>query len=159
MGTRGFYGFRYKGRYILFYNHWDSYYSGLGNDILKELNAFTDADWEALRTILKQHLREGTLVEGMDITEGKNFEGHMKAATNPSEYAVAYVGRELSLPFMMTQYMYIVDLDKNFLRVNGNDNDTFKFPLNELPASMNYYDESDRSVDTDVEDTGDEDEE
>jgi hypothetical protein len=156
MGTRGFYGFRYKGRYILFYNHWDSYYSGLGNQLLDELRKFTEEDWNALMKILKKHLKNGIISEEMECTEGKNFEGLMKAATEPTEYALSYVGREPCPPYMMTQYTYIVDLDKNFLRVTGNDNDTFKFPLFDLPASMNYYNESDRSVDTDLEDTDEE---
>lgn len=37
MGTRGLFGFRYKGKYYLIYNHWDSYYSHLGNKLLKEI--------------------------------------------------------------------------------------------------------------------------
>jgi hypothetical protein len=37
MGTRGLYGFRYKGKYYLVYNHYDSYYSHLGNILLKEI--------------------------------------------------------------------------------------------------------------------------
>lgn len=155
MGTCGFYGFRYKGRYILFYNHWDSYCDGLGNDILKELYFFTDEDWETLKAVLKQHLRDGTLAEGIEYKEGKNFEGLMKAATNPSEYAIAYVGRELSPPYMMTQYTYVVDIDRNFLRVRANE-EAFKFSLYELPKSMRGYDESESDVDTDLEDTDDE---
>ena len=151
MGTRGFYGFRYKGRYILFYNHWDSYCDGLGNQILDELRKFTEEDWITLMSILKKHLRTGTLKEEMEITEGKNFEGLMKAATDPAEYAIAYVGRELSPPYMMTQYTYIIDLDKKFLRVFANE-DTFKFSLYELPKSMSSYDERDSDVDTDLED-------
>jgi hypothetical protein len=37
MGTRGLFGFRYKNRYYLIYNHYDSYYSYLGVKILKEI--------------------------------------------------------------------------------------------------------------------------
>ena len=37
MGTRGQYGFFYKGKYYLFYNHFDSYVDGLGIKIFKEL--------------------------------------------------------------------------------------------------------------------------
>ena len=75
----------------------------------------------------------------------------MKAAVNPSDYAIAHVGRELSPPYMMTQYTYIVDLDKSFLRVIADDDDTFKFPLNHLPESMIYYKETDSETDTDLE--------
>jgi hypothetical protein len=37
MGTRGLFGFRYKGRYYLMYNQYDSYYGCLGVKILKEI--------------------------------------------------------------------------------------------------------------------------
>lgn len=40
MGTRGLYGFYYKGRYYLVYNHWDSYPNGLGMKLVAEL-----VDW------------------------------------------------------------------------------------------------------------------
>lgn len=40
MGTRGLYGFYYKGRYYLMYNHWDSYPRGLGMKVVCEI-----ADW------------------------------------------------------------------------------------------------------------------
>jgi len=42
MGTRGLFGFRYKGRYYLMYNHWDSYFSGLGVKLLQEIKDAID---------------------------------------------------------------------------------------------------------------------
>ena len=37
MGTRGYKVYRHKGRYYVYYNHYDSYPSGLGLDILREI--------------------------------------------------------------------------------------------------------------------------
>lgn len=37
MGTHGYFGFHYKRKYYLFYNHWDSYPSYLGVKILNKL--------------------------------------------------------------------------------------------------------------------------
>ena len=37
MGTRGFYGFRYKKKYYMVYNPYDSYFSCLGKKLLKEI--------------------------------------------------------------------------------------------------------------------------
>jgi hypothetical protein len=42
MGTRGLFGFRYKGKYYLFYNHWDSYITGLGADIISQIKEAID---------------------------------------------------------------------------------------------------------------------
>ena len=39
MGTRGFYGFRYKKKNYMIYNAYDSYFSGLGIKLLKEIRA------------------------------------------------------------------------------------------------------------------------
>ena len=37
MGTRGIFGFYYKGRYYVAYNHFDSYPEGLGNNIVNQI--------------------------------------------------------------------------------------------------------------------------
>jgi len=46
MGTRGLFGFHFKGRTKVTYNHFDSYPGGLGLDLLKELR---ELDPEAVR--------------------------------------------------------------------------------------------------------------
>ncbi len=152
MGTRGLYGFRYKGRYILFYNHWDSYCDGLGQKILDELRKFTEADYDALEALLKNHLRNQTLKEGTEGWEGECFEGLMKAAQNPETCCLQYVEREIPRPDLFMEYTYIVDLNKSFLRVITH-NDKFKFPLHDLPRHMGGYDEErDSDVDTNLSD-------
>lgn len=35
MGTRGYYAFKFRGKYYIFYNHWDSYPKGLGKLVLE----------------------------------------------------------------------------------------------------------------------------
>ena len=157
MGTRGRYGFRYKGRFIIFYNHFDSYCDGLGQKIRDELAAFTDADFTALETFLKQHLRNGTLKEGIMTNEGgSHYEGLMKAAEHPKDYDILYVGREFPPTNFMIEYTYIVDLDKSFLRVITTE-DQFKFAFHQLPPHMSPYDERyNEPVDTDFEETDEE---
>ncbi len=50
MGTRGLFGFCYKGKYYFAYNHWDSYPTGLGASIIQQLKHAIDNnlldDWK-----------------------------------------------------------------------------------------------------------------
>jgi hypothetical protein len=39
MGTRGYLIFKYQGRYYIIYNHWDSYVSCMGVEIVKQIIA------------------------------------------------------------------------------------------------------------------------
>lgn len=44
MGTRGFIVFRVKGKDVAFYNHYDSYPTGLGNEIIKFIRSLDEGD-------------------------------------------------------------------------------------------------------------------
>ena len=44
MSTRGYYGIKKKGELKGSYNHWDSYPSGLGKDLVDELNKIKKDD-------------------------------------------------------------------------------------------------------------------
>jgi hypothetical protein len=37
MGTRGYYAFVFRGRFYVYYNHWDSYPAGLGKIIVDKI--------------------------------------------------------------------------------------------------------------------------
>ena len=58
MGTRGLFGFYYKGKYYVVYNHYDSYPSGLGVLIVKELKRAIDEgrleEWKSLLIQIKE---------------------------------------------------------------------------------------------------------
>ena len=48
MGTRGLFGWYWKGKFYVVYNHWDSYPSGLGIIVLQEILAACMDDWKSL---------------------------------------------------------------------------------------------------------------
>eukprot|EP01084_Bolivina_argentea_P254840 428523_1 len=65
MGTRGIHAFYFKGKLYVVYNQFDSYYDGLGNDLLSELRAALEIDpelknWIALILQLKPTVYEPT---------------------------------------------------------------------------------------------------
>lgn len=67
MGTRGAYGFKADGKYFVTYNHFDSYPSGLGVEILTFLAHVKDTNgWD----VLKDKVRGVKLVSESD-TPGK----------------------------------------------------------------------------------------
>jgi hypothetical protein len=47
MGTRGAVGFKLDQKEVLFYNHWDSYPDGLGQDVVNYVKSVTD--WNVIR--------------------------------------------------------------------------------------------------------------
>src|SRR5690349_5390490 len=48
MGTRGYFCFKYKGKYFLFFKNGDAYPEGLGKDIVKHLNEKNIGLWKNL---------------------------------------------------------------------------------------------------------------
>jgi hypothetical protein len=80
MGTRGYYAFRYKRKYYVFYNHFDSYWSGLGSKIIKELQTWDDATvqlvMKALNLITEPEAHEGS----------STFESMQAAAERPHDF-------------------------------------------------------------------------
>ena len=58
MGTQGLFGFVYKGKYYLVYNHWDSYPEGLGSGIVEELKRAIEnnqlEEWKKLLVQIKE---------------------------------------------------------------------------------------------------------
>jgi len=129
MGTRGNYIFRYKGKYYVFYNHWDSYFNGLGDLIVKELRSWTAADFDLAKTLL----------EGFAVLKtknrGNNFEGLMKALNNPTQYCLECVNTDGSGGSDYA-YAYILDFDRNlFICRWDSDTKMQAYRLTDIPES------------------------
>ena len=55
MGTRGLVCFKYKGKYYCIYNHWDSYFEGLGLDLVNEIKAaIKDGTFDEWKNMLEK---------------------------------------------------------------------------------------------------------
>jgi len=129
MGTRGNYIFRYKGKYYVFYNHWDSYFDGLGDLIVKELRSWTAADFDNAKKLL----------EGFGVLKksngGKNYEGLMKALNNPTNYCLDDIN-DYAKRGDWCEYVYILDFDRNlFICRWDSDTKMQAYRLTDIPES------------------------
>ena len=129
MGTRGNYIFRRKGKYYIFYNHFDSYFSGLGQDIVKELRSWTAADFELAKTLL-DGFNTDMIKDG-----GNGFKGLMEALKNPNSFDLIHIG-EATNPAFDIEYTYTLDLDMNQFIVAWTDESgrpSQRYHLNAIP--------------------------
>ena len=133
MGTRGLYVFKVQGIYYIFYNHWDSYPSCLGESIVEELKT---VDLIYLRTLVLD-------LDAEDVWTGNdsnrlNFEGVMLAVQNVKQYKLLSITTDD--PHIMkddydAEYVYTVDLDEDIFKVkNGADGQVTKFKLTDIPT-------------------------
>lgn len=136
MGTRGLYIFRYKNKWYVFYNHWDSYPCGLGTDIIKELKTI---DFERVKELLILITKDNAEIEGL------NFEGLMKALENPYDYDIRYIGE--GQPTNKTfdiEYEYTINLDYEMFEVSyyseeSGSYNTQRFDLHAIPDNWASY--------------------
>jgi len=133
MGTRGLYVFKVQGIYYIFYNHWDSYPSWLGESIVEELKT---VDLISLRNLVLD-LDVDDVWTGND-SNWLNFEGLMLAVQNVKQYKLLSITTDD--PNTMTddydaEYVYTVDLDEAVFKVkNGADGQVTKFKLTDIPT-------------------------
>lgn len=111
MGTRGFYVYKYDHVYYIFYNHWDSYLSGLGQEIIKQFRQLTLDDIEKM----KQHLR--TIHWSQSKNTGNNFTNIVDAPANPQIYCLVDITITETINDLFIEYIYIIDLDLNEFKI------------------------------------------
>ncbi len=117
MATRGAYGFRVDGQDIITYNHYDSYPSGLGNDILKELHKI---DSDTLNRVARSiKARDFRRVDHPDISVADFFAGKFTNIIDNSGFLAKSSHCE---------WAYIVNLDEGVLEVYKGLNESPKAP-------------------------------
>jgi hypothetical protein len=106
MGTRGNYIFLYKGKYYIFYNHFDSYMTGLGADIVKELRSWTETDFENARAFLDNFPTK-------DHEGSSSFKGVMEALRSPQAYGLVDINTTGPSAYTDIEYWYTLDFDRD----------------------------------------------
>lgn len=122
MGTRGFYCICYRGIYYVFYNHWDSYFSNLGVNLINEIKHILNNNLlvEFLKNVdcLKVYrFNMNTLSdsEKLRLYEYKNTEENNKFDNEIKEYTYKKAGSYIkTLDAGYINFSYIYDTEVTF---------------------------------------------
>ncbi len=125
MGTRGFYVFKYKGIYYIYYQHFDSYpeNQGLGQQIVDNIKKLTLDDIEKIKSLLLN----------ITLTEEENqgiskFNTIFDSIENYNDYCYHTSNKEPKMGDYDAEYIYIINFDLNIIRMkNFYNNCTFCF--------------------------------
>jgi hypothetical protein len=124
MVTHGYVSFKYKGIYYTFYNHSDSYIAHLGNLVVKEIN-----DMIKYNKIeeYKNRLLRIPLIE--QDTDGDN---HFHSF-NDSIYHYDCFRYYTSKYEPHSEYVYIIDFDRNKFKIEIYNENIYNFNLRDIP--------------------------
>jgi hypothetical protein len=156
MGNRGLFGFRYKGKYYLFYNHWDSYLTGLGADIISQIKEAIDHnrldEWKE-KLLLLEIVNEDIEPTVEQIEKLKPFtdltvnrrstsdwycllgkcQGKLQANLDSGIYFDSGYSESDLMGDLFIEYSYVVNFDDNTLDCYCSEKEIGKFPLEALP--------------------------
>jgi hypothetical protein len=107
MATRGLYVFKYRGIYYIFYNHYDSYPSGLGKLIISDIRQLVK---DNKLDIVKELVGGIPLMEKQ--TEGSSeYEGIVNCIKRPEEF-IYYTSEDEPECDIYIEYIYVIDFDE-----------------------------------------------
>lgn len=135
MGTRGAWGFRFKDKDKLTYNHWDSYPDGLGVDVITAIKDHNDErlagtamrliviDGETPPTEKEQHRYASVAdlnVSDQSLTDWycllRHGQGDVDAYVNGA-YNHMYSGNDFVYDSLWCEWAYIINMDTRQLEV------------------------------------------
>ena len=128
MGTRGYKAWRFRKRYYVQYNHWDSYPSGLGTDIAAQIPSGKD-EYQAWLKSQREELEvwEATWLAylALDPTEVASQKFH----ASPSIFGEVVPSFLVPLNDLYIEWVYVLDLDREIFTVNNGAH----FKLDQIP--------------------------
>jgi len=133
MGTRGYYVFKYNGIYYIFYNHCDSYFSCLGQNIIDQINDLIKNDINWIET-LKKLLDKVKLIE--EEQDGEiHYENIITSLTDFEDYAY-HTSKYEPVTDIFIEFIYIIDIDMMKFKIIPNDSEYYNrkvFKLTSIP--------------------------
>ena len=151
MGTRGYRVYRFRGRYYVFYNHWDNYPEGLGSDIVNDI-PFEPEEYENWLQALHEQFskwEEMLVTKVLAIPNGITDLLHVGAPDHVSlepRFKV-YLDERMEdtpsyiIPYndLFIEWVYVIDLDYNlFIVDNGAHFELAKVPRSGVSGYESY---------------------
>lgn len=144
MGTRGTYGFRHNGTDYLTYNHFDSYPTGLGDEIVSDLKEYLGSGKHTLddlrtavanMTVVTDSQAEPSEAEKVrfkhlwrEVDTGKNWYAYLRdlqgGLMGHIREGVMIVDNKFIMDSLFCEWGYIVNLDTGELEVYQGFQDT-----------------------------------
>ena len=113
MAANGYYVFKLKDTYYIYYNQWNSNFSSLGQRIVDELKT-VDLD------LMKEYV--AYLCEDfINDYDGKEFESLMDSLEEPEDNDFVNILKLEPILELDINYIYIIDLDNNIFKVKFYD--------------------------------------
>ena len=144
MATRGWFIFKYKGKYYVFYNNCDSYIEvphGLCNRLIEDLKQY---NIEQLNQLLENFILLVGDVGDEDIEDKLykdiHYESIERTLTNKNyQYEIMNTIEEIHEKDVFIEYKYIINLDEElFTIMDENTNIQLHYPLFNIPND--WYD-------------------
>jgi hypothetical protein len=152
MGTRGLFGFYYKGKYYVVYNHFDSYPSYLGRNIVKEIKESikNDSFKEWIEKLLKlkivyENQQENPTEE--DIKKLTNYKNLSVSYKLTSDWYCLLRGCQGSLINVLESGYILLHLDENQTPIWQEYAYIINFDTNKLDFYEGYHLEENYSFD------------
>ncbi len=142
MGTRGLYGFRYKKKYYMNYNHFDSYRSALGNVVIDDLKKLLEIHGlDGLRKLVEGMIEYNSSMEPTndaikklepytDLTVSNRSTSDWYCLTKGTQYSLIkflesnyHEGKLSNSTTNFIEYVYIIDLDDCQLCIKSHDDE------------------------------------
>lgn len=159
MGTRGLFGFVYKGKYYLFYNQYDSYPSYLGANLLKEIKSAIDDGtldtWKDMLVAIRDVSKEDPTAEDIqklqpytDLTVSnrsttdwycltRKCQGSMINTLRAGVVYCHYSERTLTGDVFI-EYSYVLNFDDKTFTAYTSNGASKVYPLNNLPSTIEF---------------------
>lgn len=130
MGTRGFYVLKYGGIYYIFYNHYDSYPSGLGQLIISDIQQLIQSKkFDIVKELIfRIPLRE------KQTTGNSTYTGIVNCIKNSEEF-IYYTSTEEPECDIFIEYIYVIDFDENIFTIKMHE---FNSNFDLLNISCNF---------------------